>query len=319
VGPTQGRGGGASSKVNLLATLTGHTKTVSSLACSLKRQQLFSGSADGSIRIWGWPEGNFGQVGALEVGIDINSLMVEDDWLIAGIGKPGEPNVVRIWNMETSSQQDLLGHEGPIFAITQGNGMLFSAGHDAGIRCWKMDPSTMQFALVGVLQGHTAAVQCVQVQGATLFSCARDNTIKQWDLTTGQGVLSIPTGHTEFMMSLKLHETHLFSAGLDGSVFVYDTTKALAKVFSHVVTNRDRAPSPVTAMEICSDSAGSAILVVACSDNAMKLWEVPSFDRRGILLGHQGHSQPCRALCLGPGNSFFSAGMDTAVKVWEFE
>lgn len=51
-----------------------------------------------------------------------------------------------------------------------------------------------------------------------LFSCARDNTIKQWNLTTGEGVCSITTAHKEFMMSLVLHTNYLFSGGLDGQV-----------------------------------------------------------------------------------------------------
>ncbi|KAJ1639743.1 WD40-repeat-containing domain protein [Pavlovales sp. CCMP2436] len=154
--------------------------------------------------------------------------MVEDDWLVAGIGQTGQPNIIRIWNMESNATQD---------------------------------PATMQFGLVGVLQGHTAAVQNVQVAGTTLYSCARDNTIKVWDLSTGQGVTSVTTVHTEFMMGLRLYDVYLFSAGLDGKV-------------------------------------------------------VPNFERRGILLGH---TQPCRALCPGPGNSIFSAGMDQSIKVWEFE
>lgn len=135
---------------------------------------------------------------------------------------------------------------------------------------------------------------------------------------------------------------------------MYNITNNLATEFSYTVTNREKGPSPVTAIEIQSDPAGNAILIASCSDNAIKLCEVraqfaasggedvntgmrqaspprclrlaarcvwpdaaqvPNFERRGIILGH---TQPCRALCLGPGNSFFSGGMDTTVKVWEF-
>lgn len=80
------------------------------------------------------------------------------------------------------------------------------------------DPASAQFLLVGVLQGHTAAVQQLQVGGTFLFSASRDNTIKQWDLSTGQGVCSVATMHTEFMMGLRLYDQYLFSAGLDGKV-----------------------------------------------------------------------------------------------------
>lgn len=356
-----GRGAGANAKVNHLRTLTGHRQTINCLACSQKRQQLFSGSSDGSVRIWGWPEGNFQQQGALEVGQPVNSLMVEDDWLVAGMGKTGAPNVVRVWNMESNATQDLAGHDGPVYTILQGNGMLFTAGHDAGIRCWKMvraarraprlgrrarsrrrrraggrparplhahagcrlrcgagsraeqDPASGQFALVGVLQGHTAPVHDLCVAGTMLYSCSRDNTIKQWDLSTGQGVASVPTQHGDFMIGLTLFDVYLFSAGLDGNVFgaplrtrtrralarraaaaplhlkragarcaagarsaraVYDTTQGMAVIYTHLVTDRDRKPSAVTSLKVASDAAGNAILVVACSDNAIKLWEV---------------------------------------------
>jgi WD40 repeat protein len=126
--------------VNLLAVLKGHTSTVSCLACSLtpKRQQLFSGSADGTIRIWVWPEGNFAELNALQVGMPVHAIMVQDEWLVAGIGPREGLNMVRIWHMEGGAQQDLPGHDGPIYAIVQCNGMLCTAGHDASIRCWKM-------------------------------------------------------------------------------------------------------------------------------------------------------------------------------------
>lgn len=121
-----------------LATLSGHSGTVSSVVCSQERQQLFSGSLDGSIRIWGWPEGNFQQVGVIEVGAPVNAVLVEGAYLIAGIGKPNEPNVLRLWNMQSNAQQELQGHRGEIFCIAIGKDMLLSAGMDAVIRCWRM-------------------------------------------------------------------------------------------------------------------------------------------------------------------------------------
>lgn len=51
-------------------------------------------------------------------------------------------------------------------------------------------------------------------------------------------------------------------------------SSGLAPEFSYTVTNRERQPSPVTAIEIQADPAGNAILIASCSDNAIKLCEV---------------------------------------------
>ena len=42
-----------------MAKLTGHTDTVSSLDVCDERKQLFSGSTDGTIKVWSWENGNF--------------------------------------------------------------------------------------------------------------------------------------------------------------------------------------------------------------------------------------------------------------------
>lgn len=62
----------------------------------------------------------------------------------------------------------------------------------------------------------------------------------------------------------------------------------------------------------------ASVLVTACDDKALKLWMMPSFDKRGILASRVGHSDVARCLAKGPGNSFFSGAMDNSIIVWEF-
>ena len=51
---------------------------------------------------------------------------------------------------------------------------------------------------------------------------------------------------------------------------------------------------------------------------ALKLWTLPGFERRGIIASRNGHSDVVRAVCKGPGNSFFTGGMDCTIFAWEF-
>jgi WD40 repeat protein len=122
----------------------------------------------------------------------------------------------------------------------------------------------MQFAAVGVLQGHTASVQNLAVSGTTLFSYARDNTIKQWDLTTGLGVLSITTEHTAFVMGLIVYDVYLFSAGLDGKVVgqCCDRVRSRVERRAHRVAARSGTRSPSTR------ATSRAARALTCTRNA---------------------------------------------------
>ena len=51
---------------------------------------------------------------------------------------------------------------------------------------------------------------------------------------------------------------------------------------------------------------------------ALKLWVLPTFAKRGIIGAKLGHSDVVRCMARGPGNSFFSGGMDGVIMVWEF-
>eukprot|EP00962_Isochrysis_galbana_P041063 scaffold14986_cov46-Isochrysis_galbana.AAC.2 len=60
------------------------------------------------------------------------------------------------------------------------------------------------------------------------------------------------------------------------------------------------------------------VLLTACDDQAIKMWRLPSFEKRGIIATRAGHGDVVRCLAKGPGNSFFSGSMDKSIMVWEF-
>ena len=90
---------------------------------------------------------------------------------------------------------------------------------------------------------------------------------------------------------------------------------------AQVVTNQNNQPSGIVSMITVPEATAqgeSSVLVTACDDKALKLWMMPTFDKRGILASRVGHADVVRCLARGPGNSFFSAGMDSVIIVWEF-
>ena len=88
-----------------------------------------------------------------------------------------------------------------------------------------------------------------------------------------------------------------------------------------VVTNQNNMPSGGAAILVVPEVTAqgeTSVLVTACDDKALKLWLMPTFDKRGILASRMGHSDVARCLARGPGNSFFSGAMDNSIIVWEF-
>ncbi|CAI7808327.1 unnamed protein product, partial [Closterium sp. NIES-54] len=258
-------------------------------------------------------------VSAASMGGDVGALITNSGWLFVGL-----PNLVKTWVLASGVQSDLPGPTGSVHQLLLHNGMLFAACSDGKILCWKFNPASQQFEPVASLTGHTAAVVCLEATATHLFSGSMDKNIRIWDLSTGACVHIVPA-HDHVVMALVAWQTHLLSCSLDGTVKVWAPSAAgggaIDLAFTHTDADdkggsgqSDREPDGALAMKVSTDLAGNQVLMVAYSDNSVRLFDLPSFTERGALFT----VQEVRSLCVGPSGLMFTGDSAGTVKVWRW-
>ncbi|GAA5906849.1 uncharacterized protein JCM6883_005707 [Sporobolomyces salmoneus] len=193
-------------------TLHGHLSPITSLDFSAPYQTLVTSSLDSSVRLWdlttGEPTGYLkGHDGIVKV------LQVEGNFTITG-GKDGK---LKVWDLEKAQEEFVNGpsmslgkmmgeeNEEDIFGggrsngkpssmmmMEEDNGLLREEG-GGSIRSSEpvAEKEPEKGSCLRTMEGHTKAVTSLYFDGPTLLTGSSDSTLRQWDLNTGQCVLTM--------------------------------------------------------------------------------------------------------------------------------
>jgi len=289
---------------------------------------LYSGSADGNVRVWDVVNGGTACTSAVPVGGDVGSLLLAGGWLFIGL-----PNRVSCWHMGGSFEKhELSGHTGAVQALAAAleRGVVFSGGQDRTLRAWRFDAAAGRFVAAGQLVGHTGGVTCLLAAGNLLFSGSLDGTVRVWDLDAGACGFVAPA-HAQGVMSLLLWEGHLVSAGLDGRVRVWAGVGGpLENIYSHPPEEGAGSPAAhaggargrggaaqlphVIAMCGTLNAQGEPVLVVSFDDFSLRFFALPSFEDRGRL----AQKNNVRALIASP-TGFLSGDDRGLIRAWSWK
>ncbi|GAA5885686.1 hypothetical protein JCM16303_003114 [Sporobolomyces ruberrimus] len=195
-------------------TLHGHLSPITSLDFSAPYQTLVTSSLDSSVRLWDLTTGE--SIGYLK-GHDgiVKVLQVEGAVSVTG-GKDGR---VKVWDLEKAQEEFV---NGPISTTSSGKMMGEELGEDVfggggggasstlinggfeedGLLREEGGSSVRDQKAVEVkeeekgscmrtMEGHTKAVTSLYFDGPTLLTGSSDSTLRQWDLNTGQCVLTM--------------------------------------------------------------------------------------------------------------------------------
>jgi FOG: WD40 repeat len=261
------------------------------------------------------------------------------------LGNPGEPPI-ELHMHETAPYAHA---SGVTCFITEGD-MCVSGGHDCAIRVWKFDATVNAgkggFKLINTLCGHAGEITGLVIVGTMLWSCAMDMTIRLWDSAanweckyvitqTTQGNAATPmalppngqqgtgVGHTDAITGLLHFESaagnFVLSSSLDGNVKVWNsvngeclsTTNYGVGVISMALTT-DLKNNPL----LIAGTAYGKIMIRSLIQTATTapMCYLCAIDTHRTHCGHDG---PVKRVIAGPSNTFYTAGDDGNVIIFQ--
>jgi len=303
---------------NCLATLTGHTYTVTSVAWAPDGARLASASWDKTVWVWNPETGKC--LITLEGHKDVvTSVAWSPDG--ARLASASSDTTVRVWEVASGDcLATLTGHTKSVTSVAWApdGARLASASWDKTVWVWNLETGKCLITL----EGHKDVVTSVAwaPDNKHLASASWDTTVRAWDARTGECLATLE-GRADYVTSVAWSPdgARLASASDDETVRVWEvaTGKCLAALTCHTDTVTFAAWSPasiVTSVAWSPDSSNPA-LAASLDDGAVNVWYKPKYQR---ILQMKGHKSYVVCVAWSPdGAHLVSASDDKKVRVWE--
>lgn len=155
-----------------------------------------------------------------------------------------------------------------------------------------------------VFKGHSNGIMCLQFNETILATGSYDNTIKIWDIETGEEIRTLQ-GHDSGIRCLQFDDTKLISGSIDRTVKIWNwhTGECLSTLLGH--------SGGVIGLHF-----DSTILISGSTDKAIKIWNFE--DKSTFLL--RGHTDWVNSVKLDSASrTVLSASDDCTVRLWDLD
>ncbi|WP_261248561.1 caspase family protein [Laspinema olomoucense] len=169
-----------------------------------------------------------------------------------------------------------------------------------------------------VLTGHVGPVQglAVDPQGKLLISGSWDNTLKIWDLETGEVRETLRSERPSVIRDVALdpYSQRFASARDDGSIEIWQLDRQGSDLTVELEQRIEGHFGPVYAIALTPDGL---TLASGSQDNTIKIWAIETGELLHTLTDHRG---PVRSLAISPdGQTLISGAGDATIKIWDLE
>ncbi len=285
--------------------LTGHLKSVWSVAFSPDGMRLASASADHTIRVWDAATGQTVQTLAGHTK-PVNSVAFNPDG--TELASASDDKTICVWDVATwKPLRTLTGHTSKVtsVAFSPDGTQLASGSDDDTIRVWDAatgDP-------VRTLTGHKAGVRSVAFSpdGTRLASGGSEGTIRVWDAATGDPVRTL-TEHTDGVRSVVFSPdgTRLASGSSDGTIRVWDAATG------EPVWKGNESLYSVYCVAFSPDGTR---LAIASLGDTIRVWNAATGNPLRTLAGHT--DGVWSVVFSADGTRLASASLDRTIRVWD--
>ncbi|KAG5220565.1 Mitochondrial fission protein [Salix suchowensis] len=300
-----------------IKTLESHTTPITSLDFSEPYGTLVSASQDDpQPRVWDLFSGS--EIGRLRGHVGtVKCVQVEDHVCLTG----GEDGCVRLWDLRrVDEDEEGWGGEGEMVSLSdvaeeeeEGDinefGVIENSSEgesrSSGIRNGKVGAAPKDNdPCVRVLEGHSKAVTSLYFEDNCLVTGASDKTLRQWDLQTGQCVMTM-----DILWAIS-HPPPTFPGSSNP---LFSGTATAAGTFA--------VPTPPYAdgsWDMYQDFVGGVQfwgygLVSGSGDGAVRMWDMRTGQSHRTLVGHTGP-----VTCLQFDELHIASGsLDKTLKIWD--
>jgi hypothetical protein len=173
------------------------------------------------------------------------------------------------------------------------------------------------FRCIRTLTGHTSWVDAVAISQdrKTVISGSYDNTIKLWDLSTGEEIYTL-LGHksTVYSVAMSPDRKTVISGSDDGTIKLWNS--ATGELICSLKDSPYQRNTATKVQSVAMTQDGKKI-VSAGDDLQIKIWQL---DNGQLLHSLTGHSNKVEVVAIAPDNQTIVSGSDDGtLKIWDLE